>query len=101
PYGNSFGNIPIAIGDLLLIIQMQDAQINYNNSNRYGAGITNSGPDGLGGTGYTNLRTTGRFEYVVAASNVPLTGGTLTFRGAGAGGGSVFTYVNQAATGTE
>ena len=33
PYGNSFGNIPIAIGDLLLIIQMQDAQINYNNSN--------------------------------------------------------------------
>src|SRR5690606_13601868 len=57
--------------------------------------------DGLGGTGYTDLRTTGRFEYVIATSNVPLTGGKLTFRGAGLSGGTKFTYVNQAATTTE
>ena len=30
-YSNSFGSIPIAAGDLILIIQMQDATINYSN----------------------------------------------------------------------
>src|SRR6185437_3346148 len=31
-YGNNFGNVPIKSGDLLLIIQMQDATINFSNS---------------------------------------------------------------------
>lgn len=84
----------ISNGDLLLIIQMQDASINSSNSNLYGGGISNTGPDGLGGTGYTSLGQTGLFEYVVATNDVPLTGGTLTFRGAGAGGGVVNTYYN-------
>src|SRR5690606_10924522 len=95
---NSFGTVPIAMGDLLLIIQMQDATINYENSRRYGAGVNNSGPDGLGGTGYTNLGETGRFEYVIATSDVPLSGGLLTFEGAGTDKGAVYTYVNNAAT---
>ena len=84
----------ISNGDLLLIIQMQDASINSSNSNLYGGGISNTGPDGLGGTGYTSLGQTGLFEYVVATNDVPLTGGTLTFRGAGAGEGVMNTYYN-------
>jgi len=65
----------IKSGDLLLIIQMQDATINSSNSNLYGGGISNTGPDGLGGTGYTSLGNTGLFEYVVATNAVSLTGG--------------------------
>ena len=84
----------ISNGDLLLIIQMQDASINSSNSNLYGGGISNTGPDGLGETGYTSLGQTGLFEYVVATNDVPLTGGTLTFRGAGAGEGVMNTYYN-------
>ena len=84
----------ISNGDLLLIIQMQDATINSSNSKLYGDGTGTSGLDGLGGTGYTNLGNTGLFEYVVATNDVPLTGGILTFRGAGAGRGVVNTYYN-------
>src|SRR5689334_5565968 len=51
PYGNNFGLKPISKGDLLLIIQMQDATINYTDNNLYGSAASDSGPDGLGGTG--------------------------------------------------
>ncbi len=91
----SYGVTPIKAGDLILIIQMQDATFNYTNSNLYGKGSSTSGADGLGGTGYTNLGSTGKFEYVVATSNVPLTGGVLNFRGAGATGGCVNTFTNS------
>ena len=97
-YGNNYGNIGIRAGDLILIIQMQDAQINYANSNLYGAGLTNSGADALGATGYTNLGFSGKFEYVIALNNVPITGGTLNFRGGGAFNGIVNTFVNAAPT---
>ena len=96
----SYGVTPIKSGDLILIIQMQDAEINYNNSDKYGSGASNSGPDSKGGTGYTNLGNSGKFEYVVATSDVPLTGGVLTFRGAGAGNGCVNTYTNADGTTT-
>ncbi len=98
PHGNNYGNIGIRPGDLILIIQMQDALINFNNSNLYGSGLTNSGADGLGGTGYTNIGFSGKFEYVIALNAVPITGGTLNFRGAGAGNGVVNEYVNAAPT---
>ncbi|WP_154648002.1 Ig-like domain-containing protein [Pedobacter arcticus] len=96
----SYGVTPIKSGDLILLIQMQDASFNYTNSNLYGSGLTNSGPDNLGGTGFTNLNNSGKFEYVVATSNVPITGGTLKFRGAGTGGGCFNSYTNSNATGT-
>lgn len=99
-YGNNYGNIGIRPGDLILIIQMQDALINYNNNNQYGSGTNNSGADGLGGTGYTNIGFSGKFEYVIALNIVPITGGTLNFRGAGTGNGVVNTYVNAAPTAT-
>lgn len=96
----SANNKSISVGDLLLIIQMQDATINSANSNLYGAANAAGGPDNLGGTGYTNLGNTGLFEYVVATSAVPLTGGVLTFRGAGINGGVVNTYKNTDNTGS-
>ncbi|QNP49737.1 DUF11 domain-containing protein [Diaphorobacter aerolatus] len=57
----------IVAGDLLLIIQMQDASINSNNSNAYG--------DGTGsGQGSTSIGNSGVYEFVtvtaVAGSNV-------------------------------
>ncbi|MBK9287913.1 MAG: tandem-95 repeat protein [Flavobacteriales bacterium] len=94
-FGNTFGTLTIEPGDLLLIIQMQDADINTSNSNLYGGNNATGGPDALGGTGFTALNNTGRYEYVVATSSVPLTGGTLTFRGGGTGSGTIYTYTNQ------
>uniref|UniRef100_UPI00396C9647 Ig-like domain-containing protein n=1 Tax=Pedobacter sp. TaxID=1411316 RepID=UPI00396C9647 len=97
-YGNSYGKIGIRAGDLILIIQMQDAIINFENNNLYGAGNNKSGPDNLGGTGYTGLGFSGKYEYVIATNNLPLTGGTLTFKGAN-NGGTINEYNNSAATG--
>jgi hypothetical protein len=68
----SNGSTPISSGDILLIIQMQGAQINSTNSSSYG--------DGTGvATGYLNngQLLAGNMEYAVASSSVPLTGGTL------------------------
>ncbi|WP_159690773.1 hypothetical protein, partial [Flavobacterium sp. 9R] len=100
PYGNSFGTLQINSGDLLLIIQMQDASINATNDNTYGSGFPNTGTDFLGGTGFTNIGNTGLYEYVVATNNVPLAGGNLTFVGSGTGNGLLNSYVNAAATTT-
>jgi uncharacterized repeat protein (TIGR01451 family) len=84
-------SIAIAPGDLVLIIQMQDAAINSNNSSAYGAN------DGTG-SGATALNSTGRYEYVTALSTVGLAGGTLTFRGTGVGNGLNNSYTDAAAT---
>src|ERR1044072_7585342 len=54
---------PIAIGDLVLVIQMQDAIISTKNSSAYGT-ITSG--------------TAGYYEFAVAPSAVPIGGGTLT-----------------------
>ena len=88
--GNSFGNVAIASGDLLLVIQMQDAQIDSSDTNTYGSGTA-----GNNGSGQTSMNNSGKYEYAVATSAVPLTGGTLNFRAAGAGGGLINAY-NQA-----
>jgi hypothetical protein len=68
-----YGTTPISVGDVVLIIQMQGAQINAVNSSSYG--------DGTGsGSGYLNNigLIAGTMEYAVAASAVGLSGGTLT-----------------------
>ncbi|TXI80857.1 MAG: DUF11 domain-containing protein, partial [Flavobacteriales bacterium] len=98
--GNSFGSISIAPGDLVLIIQMQDADISTANSDLYGGNNATGGPDALGGTGFTALNNTGRYEYLVATNSVPLSGGTLTFRAGGTAGGTVYAYTNQDGTST-
>ncbi|MGE6354109.1 hypothetical protein ACQKCJ_09550, partial [Flavobacterium sp. NPDC079362] len=96
---NNFGTTPISVGDLILIIQMQDATINSSNDASYGSGTTYSGPDGKGGTGFTDIGNSGIFEYVIATSNVPLTGGNLTFKGTGPNGGAFNSFYNADATG--
>ncbi len=85
---------PIAAGDLLLIVQMQDAQINSTNTSSYGDGVS-----GGVGSGTTDLTNSGLFEFVRATNSVSLAGGTVTIVG-GTGGGLVNSYSNAAATGT-
>ena len=70
-----YGNTQIKGGDILLVIQMQGAEINSTNTNSYG--------DGTGtGRGYLNngLFLAGTMEFATAANTVPLTGGTLNLQ---------------------
>ena len=64
---------PISVGDLLLVVQVQGASINTTNSNVYGDGVASDPANG-----WTALNSTGLYEFVRAASVVPLAGGTLT-----------------------
>ena len=68
------GTTPVAAGDLLLVIQMQGADINATNTDAYGDGVTG----GLATSNLTNANfTAGLYEYVVAAGPVLLIGGTV------------------------
>ena len=86
----------IGVGDLLLVIQMQGAQINSTNTSSYGDGVP-----GYPASGATSLGNSGQFEFVTATAPVPAAGGTLTFTGTGAGGGLLNTYTSAAATTTQ
>ena len=81
---------PITTGDLLLVIQMQDAQIDFSNDDTYG--------DGGGGdpaSGSTAINRSGLYEFVVATSNA---GGSVSIRGTGTGNGLVNSYANANAS---
>lgn len=82
----------IASGDLLLIIQMQDADINSTNTSSYGHGTP-----GEPASGWTNLNNSGNFEFVTATNAVPVAGGTLDFTGTGPTGGLLNTYTSAPA----
>ncbi|MGQ0763557.1 MAG: hypothetical protein ACT4OT_16295 [Acidobacteriota bacterium] len=84
---------PIASGDLLLVIQMQDAAINSTNSDSYGDGFS-----GGSASGSTAVNNSGVYEYVVATSAA---GASVSIRGAGAGKGLVNSYTNAAASGSQ
>jgi len=86
------GGSAIAAGNLLLIIQMQDASINDSNNVAYGNGYT--------GQGFTSLNSAGDYEFVTAQSPLTTSGGSVTISGAGLGGGTVFAYHASAATGS-
>ena len=62
------GSTPVAVGDLVMIIQMQDASYNNSNSVNYGDGST--------GRGWTNLNSAGQYEFrrviEVSGSNLTL-----------------------------
>src|SRR5262249_13172071 len=79
---------PISVGDLVLIIQIQGADINSTNNNNYG------GNNGNGAGAVNTNFSAGLYEYAIATSNVPVGGGTLTVRGSGAGNGLVNGYFN-------
>jgi uncharacterized repeat protein (TIGR01451 family) len=83
---------PIAVGDLLLVIQMQDGTFNSTDGATYGDGST--------GRGLTSDGNAGLYEYVAATSAVGLGGGTVNIRGTGVGNGLVNTYTNAAANST-
>jgi hypothetical protein len=74
-------------GDLLLIIQMQDASISTANTASYGGSGT--------GAGYTSLGSSGLYEYAIAANAVGTLGGTLQVTAP-----LLNTYNSAAATGT-
>ena len=63
-----FGLTHISSGDLLLVIQMQDATINSTNSTSYGAG-----PVPGNGSGSTALNFSGKYEYVRCINGSPVT----------------------------
>jgi LPXTG-site transpeptidase (sortase) family protein len=72
----------IAAGDLLLVIQMQDADISGTNAITYGDGAT--------GRGSTALRSTGFYEYVAATGAV--VAGSVNIAGSGGGAGLINNY---------
>src|SRR3989449_8443132 len=82
---------PIAIGDLVLVIQMQDTGIDSTNTGAYGDGVA-----GDPATGWTALNGAGLYEYAVATSAVPLVGGVLTVSS-----GLINTYTQAAPTATQ
>jgi len=93
PVGAATGTgTAIAAGNLLLVIQMQDASISDSNTVAYGNGST--------GQGFTTLNSAGDYEFVTAQSAVGTGGGTVTISGAGASGGTVFAYRASAASAT-
>jgi uncharacterized repeat protein (TIGR01451 family)/fimbrial isopeptide formation D2 family protein len=92
--GTSTGSsTAIATGDLLLVIQMQDAAINSTNTDSYGDGVA-----GDPASGFTNLNNAGGYEYVVATGPA---GGTVSIRGSGGGNGLLNNYTNANASGTQ
>ncbi len=64
----------IAAGDLVLLIQMQDADIDSSNGTAYGSGNAANL-----GSGSTALNSAGRYQFVRAVTAVGAGGGTLTF----------------------
>ncbi|MBD2319549.1 beta strand repeat-containing protein [Phormidium tenue] len=95
----------ITAGDLLLIIQTQDATINSTNTDAYGDGVGGDVPAlAAGGTQPTNGAsgftggTAGRYEYVVATG--PVAAGSVPIIGTN-GGGLINSYSSAAATVTQ
>ncbi len=89
PVGTATGaGATIAAGNLLLVIQMQDASIDDANTVAYGNGFT--------GQGFTAVNSAGDFEFVTATG--PIAAGAVPISGAGAGGGLVFSYHSAAAS---
>ncbi len=90
--GAAVGTTPIKAGDLLLIIQMQGADIDYSNTDAYGDGVA-------GGLATGNLSNAnfvaGQYEYAVAKFDLPTSGGTLTLTA-----GLTKSYQNAGATAT-
>lgn len=85
---------PIAAGDLLLVIEMQAADIDSTNTDSYGHGGAPATP----ASGYTALGSTGLYEYVRATSAVAAS--SVGISGLGPGAGLVNGYVTAAATTT-
>ncbi len=102
------GAAAIAAGDLLMIMQMQDATITSTNTECYGDNTDETGGTctntGANGSGATAQNSAGLFEYVIALGAVG-TGSCgsgsaqrICILGAGAGGGLLNSYATAART---
>jgi uncharacterized repeat protein (TIGR01451 family) len=89
------GGNTITAGDLLIVMQMQDAAFDTTNDETYGEGSGSTRATGTGSGAATALNNAGRWEYVVATNAVSAAGGALTFNGGGSGGGLLYGYTNQ------
>lgn len=78
---------PITAGDLLLVIQMQGADINTSNTGAYGDGVAGNPASGV----LPGSLIAGRYEYVEATG--PVSGGSVPIRGLGPGDGLINSYV--------
>lgn len=105
------GSPAIAAGDLLLVMQMQDAQITSSNTECYGDNTDETGgsctASGSNGSGANNQGVTGRFEYVLALGAIgagvggcTAAAGKVCILGAGTGNGLLFSYATAARTAT-
>lgn len=94
---SSGSSTQIGVGDLLLVIQMQGAQIYSRNSSSYGDGLP-----GDPASGSTSLGNSGGYEFVTV-STVTVGAGTdtLTIQGSGANGGLLNSYATVAASATQ
>ncbi|MEA2238806.1 MAG: hypothetical protein QOC81_3530 [Thermoanaerobaculia bacterium] len=92
--GGGAGNT-ITAGDLLIVMQMQDAAFDTTNDETYGEGTGSTRATGTGSGASTALNNAGRWEYVVATNSVSAAGGTLNFTAGGSGGGLLYAYTNQ------
>ncbi|MBI3475018.1 MAG: DUF11 domain-containing protein [Acidobacteria bacterium] len=92
PVGTARGAVAtIAAGDLLLVMQMQDASINSTNTASYGNGAT--------GAGFTTINNAGNYEFVKATG--PIAGSAIPIAGSGVNSGLIYSYTIAAATGTK
>ena len=87
--------VNIAAGDLVIVMQMQDAAFDSTNDETYGEGSGSTGGLGIGSGAATTLNNAGRWEYAVATNGVAGAGGTLNVTGGGAGGGLLYSYTSQ------
>lgn len=104
PINTAGSTTPIAAGDLILIIQMQDATINSTDTDAYGngtggdvtppTGVTTAPLSSIGASGATNLNNVGFYEYAVATG--PVTAGAIPISS-----NTTNSYRNQAATTTQ
>jgi uncharacterized repeat protein (TIGR01451 family) len=93
--------VNIASGNMVLVIQMQDAAINSSNTDAYGDGLPGDGGDpppapAGAANGSTAINGSGLYEYAMATNAVPAAGGVLTLSRP-----LMNTYVNAAATATQ
>ncbi len=102
------GATAIAAGDLLMIMQMQDATITSSNTECYGDNTDETGGacanTGANGSGATAQNASGQFEYVVALAAVgagscgSASAQRICILGAGVGGGLLNSYATAART---
>jgi uncharacterized repeat protein (TIGR01451 family) len=87
--------VNITAGDLLIVMQMQDAAFDTTNDETYGEGTGSTRATGTGSGAATTLNNAGRWEYAIAVTGTAGAGGTFTVSGGGPGGGLLYSYTTQ------